>query len=444
MSVHRRGRALIPIVSLLGLTQLGFLCGAAVMLLGLPISGSLRDSFIGFQAWQKQQEASQASDVSDGLNGSMPRITLDKVDRADRTFDGYTLYMTSPTSEATLVDMHGDVVHRWPLDLSRILPQVTSPYHNSFCSPISGYLYPNGDLLVVFHAWSLGTYSGMGMAKLDKDANVIWRLVDHFHHDVDVAEDGSIYALTQRLVTEPQKGFEYLTYPCMLDDLVCLSPDGKIKWTIPLLEAIASSPYAAILGQLEAPIRNGVNLPEDPATDERRRDALHTNHVQVLPQRLAAKFPMFKPGQILISVRNLDAIAVLDPQSRTLVWAQCGPWHVQHDPEFLDNGRLLIFDNEGGSPSASRVLEFDPATQEIPWCCSGQDDVQFYTPQRGMSQRLPNGNTLILSTNQRRILEVTADKELVWSCSCPGKETNFARRYAPEQLDFLDKSVTPR
>src|ERR1051326_8937134 len=208
MSVHRRGRALIPIVSLLGLTQLGFLCGAAVMLLGLPISGSLRDSFIGFQAWQKQQEASQASDVSDGLNGSMPRITLDKVDRADRTFDGYTLYMTSPTSEATLVDMHGDVVHRWPLDLSRILPQVTTPYHNSFCSPISGYLYPNGDLLVVFHAWSLGTYSGMGMAKLDKDANVIWRLVDHFHHDVDVAEDGSIYALTQRLVTEPQKGLD--------------------------------------------------------------------------------------------------------------------------------------------------------------------------------------------------------------------------------------------
>jgi hypothetical protein len=357
--------------------------------------------------------------------------------------------MTAPGTSVNLIDMHGRTVHQWLVAPSRIL--VGSPQANDFdrrdddfCTPMSGYLFPNGDLLVVVHAFSFGKFSGLGLAKLDKDSNVIWHYSANVHHDVDVGEDGCIYALTQRLATHAPKGHEYLPSPCMLDDVVCLTPDGKEKWSIPLLEAIANSPYASMLGQLEEPAKEGVNMPEDFSTDERRRDVLHTNHVQVLPRRLAAKFPMFKPGQVLISIRHLDAIAVLDPERRTLVWAACGPWHLQHNSEFLDNGHILIFDNQGAGPKASRVLEFDPATQAVPWCCSGQDDVRFFTPQRGMSQRLPNGNTLILSSHGRQILEVTSGKELVWSCTCPGIETNFARRYGPDEITFLGETVKPR
>jgi outer membrane protein assembly factor BamB len=170
--------------------------------------------------------------------------------------------------------------------------------------------------------------------------------------------------------------------------------------------------------------------------DARKRDIFHLNSVKVLTRQLAPKFPMFKPGQVLVSMCHLDTIAVLDIDSGKLVWAARGPWEFQHDPQFLDNGRLLLFDNLG-SPTESRVLEYDPTTQAFPWSYSGENAKPFLSKLRGMSQRLPNGNTLIVNSDAGKILEVTRDKELVWSCSTGGFTTS-GRRFRPEQLPFLE------
>jgi hypothetical protein len=303
-------------------------------------------------------------------------------------------------------------------------------------------LYPNGDLLVVYHGWAaVNPLNGFGLAKLDKDSNVIWRYADNIHHDVDVGEDGTIYAIHQHLIDDPVPGFEYLPKASIIDELVILSPDGKKIDEIPLLEAFRNSPrYAALLGVLERDVHRGVYFPEGGDAGQERRDVLHTNHVEVLPSRLADRFPMFQPGQLLISMRHTDIIAVIDPKTKSVVWAAQGPWHAQHDPRFLNNGHLLIFDNEGLSGSASRVLEYDPQAQSFPWTFSGKLDLPFYTFERGMAQRLDNGNTLIVDTHGRQILEVSAKKELVWRLPTAG-DVNFARRYSPEQVSFLDKKV---
>src|SRR5262249_16436679 len=107
----------------------------------------------------------------------------------------------------------------------------------------------------------------------------------------------------------------------------------------------------------------------------------------------------------------------------------------QHDSQFLDNGHLLIFDNLG-SPRGSRVLEYDPQTQAFPWSYPGEISVPFFTSERGMSQRLPNGNTLIVSSEKGDLLEVTENKELVWSFSVGGFVTT-ARRYSPDEVPFV-------
>ena len=138
--------------------------------------------------------------------------------------------------------------------------------------------------------------------------------------------------------------------------------------------------------------------------DARRRDVLHTNAVKVLSRALAPKFPLFKPGQLLVSLRHLDALAVLDPDSGKVVWAARGPWRGQHDPSFLDNGQLLLFDNYG-SPQGSRVLEYDPRTQAFPWSYPGENGTPFFSHIRGMSQRLPNGNTLIVNSDGGEVLK---------------------------------------
>jgi hypothetical protein len=145
---------------------------------------------------------------------------------------------------------------------------------------------------------------------------------------------------------------------------------------------------------------------------------------------------MFKGGQLLISLRHLDTIAVLDPDSAKVVWAARGPWQAQHDPTFLDNGHLLLFDNSG-SPRGSRVLEYDPYTQAFPWSYPGENGTPFLSRIRGMSQRMPNGNTLIVNSDAGEVFEVTLAKEVVWSCSCGRVELNRARRYTADQLRFL-------
>jgi len=144
---------------------------------------------------------------------------------------------------------------------------------------------------------------------------------------------------------------------------------------------------------------------------------------------------MFKAGQVLISVRELDAIAVLDPDKASGVWAARGPWRAQHDAQFLDNGHVLIFDNLG-SNKGTRVLEYDPQSQAFPWSYAGENRAPFHTSERGMSQRLPNGNTLIVNSEAGQIMEVTRSKELVWTYATEGFITS-ARRYSPGQLRFL-------
>jgi hypothetical protein len=218
---------------------------------------------------------------------------------------------------------------------------------------------------------------------------------------------------------------------------------------ISILEAFRDSSYSPLLSMLERPAggpmttrRYQGTAPAPFEDDPRRRDVLHTNAVKVVTKAQASKNPLFKAGQLLISPRHLDAIAVLDPESGKVVWAASGTWRSQHDPSFLDNGHLLLFDNLG-SPRSSRVLEYDPQTQAYPWSYPDDKGRPFLSSIRGMCQRLPNGNTLIVNSDGGEAFEVTADRDVVWSLSCGRVELNRARRYLPEQLPFL-KDQRPR
>jgi hypothetical protein len=171
-------------------------------------------------------------------------------------------------------------------------------------------------------------------------------------------------------------------------------------------------------------------------------DAVHTNTIEVLTPEMAKKSPGWKAGQLLITVRSLDAIAVLDPDTRSIVWAATGPWRRPHDAQFLANGDLLLFDNKGLGNS-SRVMEYDPRTQAIPWSYDGENRPEFFSRERGMSQRLANGNTLAVNSVGGEILEVTPQKEVVWSYA-PNCYIPFARRITSDQIRFLPDTVKPR
>jgi hypothetical protein len=436
----------VACLSILGFAALSYLFGAAVMFFHLPSADFLHQAFTGGQAWHERGQPVVSrfrlpdGDVQEGVT----------TDKPGKTYDGFTLVTTVQGSRAKLLDMHGKVVHQWELPFSQAWPRpphLQDPLPDKQIHWFRCHLFANGDLLAIYQAES-DTPAGYGLVKLNKDSKLLWKYERRVHHDLDLDETGRIYTLTEELKRKAPAGLEYLPTPYVADSLVVLSPDGQELASVPIDEAIRDSAYALLLstsiGEQATPRDRAVfnSSFDSPSQPGSRGDLFHTNSVKVLTQALAPKFPLFQAGQVLLSLRSLHTIAVLDVSKSSVVWAARGPWRIQHDAEFLDNGHLLLFDNHGWTKGC-RVIEYDPATQATPWVYSDADASPFHAGFRGMKQRLPNGNTLIVDPDKGRLLEVTLGKELVWENHGPRPITG-ARRYAADDLAFLQGVALPR
>lgn len=169
---------------------------------------------------------------------------------------------------------------------------------------------------------------------------------------------------------------------------------------------------------------------------------------------------VFQPGNILISCRKANVVAIIDRDSGAIVW-RLGPYfdeepgtehqrinsHTlprpldqisgQHNPHLIAEGlpgagNVLVFDNQGGAgypPAAlgiyagSRVLEIDPITKQILWQYTAEDSGlpswAFFSSFVSNAQRLPNGNTLITEGMRGRIFQVTPTGDIVWEYRTP-------------------------
>lgn len=421
---------------------LAFVAGALVFRYNLPPSSLLTKGFIAAEAYlsawneaesDKEISAKKREDIEKRKEEVIqnPKVTWDK----EHAFGGYTLVSLGYLSFPFLVDMDGKVVYRWNMPVDKVWSSAgcTNPFVMALHFVDRAYVFPNGDVLAQFADW--GAPYGCGIMKVDKDSKLIWAFKDTVHHDLTMDEKGNIYTIVQKTLADPQPGFETITYPINADYVVKLSPEGKELDRISLLDAFRDTPYELMMYH-------------DPAKGDDDWDFFHTNSIDVLKPEMAEKFPMFKPGNILLSMRTISYLVMLDPETKKIVWAYGGYWKGQHSSKFLPNGHILVFDNKGHFASKtnySRVIEFDPATQQIVWSYAGSKEQPFYSDQVGKAQRLPNGNTLVAESSIAKIFELTPDKKIVWSYQLEKKtddkdylEAIFtAHRYAPEDLPFL-------
>jgi hypothetical protein len=324
------------------------------------------------------------------LQGYRPAQDRPVVIERDPTaaFQGLNLYVSGHAAEAVLMNMEGKTLHRWRYPLRRLWPGLArDPEMAKLEYWRRAYLFPNGDLLAI--------YEGLGLVKLNARSRVLWSYRGGIHHDLFVTEDGTIYTLDRegKIIPSinPEQGV-------LEDFVIVLSPEGRLLRKISILRCFERSPYAALLRAM--PLRKG--------------DIFHTNTIEVLDGRFARLNPAFRRGNLLISVFVLNTVAVLDPDLRTIVWAKTGGWRHQHQPTFLDNGHLLVFDNLGAAPDRSRVLEMDPVSGSVLWQYGGTRAVDFFSKTLGSAQRLPNDNTLITESENGRALEVTPGGRTVW------------------------------
>jgi hypothetical protein len=378
---------------------------AAVIAVLLPRSGSDGDPGGGAELSRsgssfpetltpEQQETVERLRSIGYVSGTQPARqgpTVPVHDEA-RSYNGINLFTSGHAPVAILMDMRGNVLHRWECEFSRAWPhQRVSESNTNKNFFRRAHLFENGDLIVIFE--------GLGILKLDHASRILWSSRVRAHHDLQAMPNGDLYVLTRRAHVVPRV---HETEPILEDFITVMNADGDVREEISLLECVERSAYASLWEK--SPIKTG--------------DIFHTNTLEVLDGAGAERAPWLRAGNVLISIRKLDAVAVLDWDRQDVVQAWVGDFKEQHDPKLLENGNILLFDN-CGRPNRSRVVEFDPLTFETEWEYSGTGTRPLHSRSCGTAERLPNGNTLITESDNGRAVEVTAGGEVVWEFHNP-------------------------
>jgi hypothetical protein len=356
--------------------------------------------------------------------------------KPSKSYKGYNIYCSTLAGEVVLIDMTGTVVHRWayPDRQYRVWDHAV--------------MLDNGDVIVIrkFH----------DLIKLNWLSRLIWRSRVESHHEITILPDSTIYVIGREI--NQHRGLR-VRFPA----IVRLTGGGKEieRWsTFEHLDEIKQKfdQRSFIDTILDSLIADGV----DPETWKpltayaesvkaeidawpRRYDQFHMNTISIIPDTpLGRRDSRFKEGNLLICFRNVNQIAVLDMDTKEILWVW-GEGHLDwpHHPTMVESGNILIFDNGTKKRRYSRVIELNPLTEKMEWEYLADPPQAFFTPEKGSAQRLPNGNTLICEGDMGRTFEVTREGEMVWEWYNPSMRGNRREqvyrmmRIAPEIAEPL-------
>ncbi len=311
------------------------------------------------------------------------------VTNKDAIADGYwAITRIDPKTGLFTVDLlavDGTVVHSWATDYSDIVADASN---QTFLHGAN--VQKDGSILVAYD-------SGTGLARLDSCGAPIWSRTDaYYHHVIQTADDGF---WTWQAPADPNG-----------DDQRLFRFDGDTGQELELIELIDHVVGRSAANALIASIPKDYEFTRD-RWDWGMVDLFHPNDLQPLPAALADAFPQFSPGDLLISLRDINLVAVVDRQSRDILWSMQGPWREQHDPDWQADGTITVYNNNVGR-GRSNIVRVDPKTNATSVVFDG-DGPEYYSNVMGQHQQLPNGNWLILSPTEGRIMEVTASGDMV-------------------------------
>jgi hypothetical protein len=374
----------------------------------------------------------------------------------ERAWSGYTVLSPLGVQAVVVIDMNGNVAKEW------------RGFVNSAGGPAR--ILPGG-LAIAASGSRPPHQESLELIQQDFDGNVIWRFDRNEeitrndgsrvwsarqHHDwqreslpagyyspaaTPEIVGGRTLMLTHTNLIQPNVSNRMLED----DRLIEVSWEGDIVW-----EWLASD-HIDEMGFLDD-ARDVIRSAPTFNNGRGSFDWIHLNSATYVgPNRwFDAGDERFAPDNIIVSSREASLIAIIDHDDGSIVWRlgpnfneseatrRIGQIIGQHHPHLIPEGlpgagNLLVFDNGGSSGygwanplapnglgafkrSNSRVLEIDPMTLELVWSYAGPG---FFSTNISNAQRLPNGNTLITAGAPGRLLEVTADGDIVWEYIYP-------------------------
>ena len=299
---------------------------------------------------------------------------------------GLNLFTPRTHKSASLFNMKGEKVFEWtaPKSLGN------TPWQHI-------ELLDDGSILIIGRK----TY----VAKMTPENKVLWKTDGIFHHDLEVIEDEQILVLGRKEITIDYKGYQV---PIIDDTIVTLNKDGAIQEEISLYEKLGNIiPPQTLDEALNYSFNEHAELKQDSPAD-----IFHSNCIEKIKTAVPG---VWREGDILLSLRTFNTLAVLDQDTLEPVWVWGqGILQGQHLPSILPNGNVLVFDN-GKDRRYSQILEIDPRNNEVVTRIDEfKNGERFFTSIRGGVQKLPNGNYMIMLANDGEVVEITPEGEVVW------------------------------
>ena len=184
-----------------------------------------------------------------------------------------------------------------------------------------------------------------------------------------------------------------------------ISQDGEILREISVFDLLADNN-----------MRSWLHMGADKKSNSVSGDALHLNDVEIFPSDMQSD--IFSPGDIMLSLRNINSIFVVDSETLEVKYWRTGGFVRQHDPDFVADGKITLFDNNFIAPRTygqnSRIIAIDPVTDSVETLFTGTSDERFYTRIMGKHQWLPDGSLLLTDSINGRAIQVNKDGEKVW------------------------------
>lgn len=310
--------------------------------------------------------------------------------------------------EAKVVEPDGGVVQHWNLDWFETwpdaghLPETFEPKQRPGTNIHGATIMDNGDLIFNFEY--------QGLVRMDACGEVVWRLPYQTHHSIFVDEEtGHLWVSGKKFHEEPVARLPNHRPPFAEPTVLEISSDGEILNEISVFDILYDNDME---GLLQLKDFSEILHKEGTTTG----DTLHLNDVDVFPSDLPAG--QFKPGDVMISLRNIHTVLVFDPESLEITFANTGDVIGQHDPDFVDGDTISVFDNHVTSAAdasqRSRVLMLKAPDGEAEVYYEGTESHPFYTDVMGKHQWLENGNLLLTEATKGRAFEVDRDGRVVW------------------------------
>ncbi len=263
---------------------------------------------------------------------------------------------------------------------------------------------PEGALFLAFDG-------GTSLRRMNWCGAVDWVTMGGFHHSVDLNEDGVLWTWGQVKHDQP-----FGAYMLRMDPAT-----GSVLDSIKLTDVIAANPDIDIFAIRQKDTNTTSTYEEDP---------WHANDVEALSARQAQYYEQLAAGDLLVSLRSLNLVFIMDPESLHVKWWRQGLVRRQHDPDFNDRGTISIYDNNMHR-GKSRIVDLDPVSYAASTTVAG-DQHKFYSWRRGKHQELPDGSWLVTSAEQGRVFEVGSDGSV---------QFEFLNRFDDERVLTLAEAI---